>query len=52
MCAHMHMFVPLLSTDYRSAFVVGRPPIEVVTPRNIAHDHLRNLIIKTLIDYL
>ena len=39
-------------TNYRSASNVGRPLIKVVTPWNIANDLLRNLMIKTIIDYL
>ncbi len=37
---------------YRTASNVDWPLIKVVTPRNIANDLLRNLMIKTLIDYL
>ena len=37
---------------YRTASNVGRPLIKVVTPWKIANDLLRNLMIKTLIDYL
>ncbi len=33
--------------DYRTAFNVGRLLIRVVTPRNITHDLLRSLMIKT-----
>ena len=37
---------------YRTASNVGRPLTKVVTPRNTANDFLRNLMIKSLIDYL
>ena len=37
---------------YRTASNVGRPLIKVVTPWNIANDILRNVLIKSLIDYL
>lgn len=37
--------------EYRTTFDVGRPLIKVVTSRNIAHDLLRNLMVKTLIHY-
>ena len=44
---------PKAYTAYRTASNVGRPLIEVVTPRNIANDRTGpNLRIKTLIDYL
>ena len=38
--------------DYRTASNVGRPLINVVTPRNVANDLLRSLMIETLIDCL
>ena len=34
------------NTYYRSAFDVARPLIKVVTPRKIANDLLRNLMIE------
>ncbi len=44
--------ISVIRVCYRTAFNVGRPLIKVVTPRDIAHDLLRNLMIKIILDYL
>lgn len=47
-----HCNAPIHIYIYQSACNVGRPLIKAVTPQNIANNLLRNLMVKTLVDYL